>query len=173
MIVNKHPGSLGRPPTTSRTGAPRIVAADLVDNIVSLSKRRGFVFPSGEIYGGTRSAWDYGPLGVELKDNVKRHWWKSMVQGRDDVVGLDSSVILPTKVWEASGHIEQFVAPVVEFQSCHRRFRPAPRNQTCWTNRSMFFPISRELQNDTRFDSASSSSASPIAAFRLFRRRAE
>src|SRR6478672_8691981 len=66
-----------------------------VDTVVSLCKRRGFVFPCGEIYGGTRSAWDYGPLGVELKENIKRQWWRSMVTGRDDVVGLDSSIILP------------------------------------------------------------------------------
>ncbi|MDQ3325828.1 MAG: glycine--tRNA ligase [Actinomycetota bacterium] len=94
-----------------------------VDTVVSLCKRRGFVFPCGEIYGGTKSAWDYGPLGVELKDNIKRQWWKAMVQGRDDVVGLDSSVILPTKVWEASGHLDAFVDPLVECQSCHKRFR--------------------------------------------------
>ena len=94
-----------------------------VDTVVSLCKRRGFVFPSGEIYGGTRSAWDYGPLGVELKDNIKRQWWKSMVQGRDDIVGLDSSIILPTKTWEASGHVATFSDPLTECQSCHRRFR--------------------------------------------------
>ncbi len=97
--------------------------AQSVDIIVSLCKRRGFVFPSGEIYGGTKSAWDYGPLGVEFKDNVKRQWWKSMVQGRDDVVGLDSSVILPTRVWEASGHLDAFVDPLVECQHCHKRYR--------------------------------------------------
>jgi glycyl-tRNA synthetase len=94
-----------------------------LDKVVSLAKRRGFVFPSGEIYGGTRSAWDYGPLGVELKENVKRQWWRSMVTGRDDVVGLDSSVILPTKTWEASGHLATFSDPLTECQSCHKRFR--------------------------------------------------
>ncbi|MEP7018039.1 MAG: glycine--tRNA ligase [Actinomycetota bacterium] len=94
-----------------------------VDTVVSLCKRRGFVFPSGEIYGGTRSAWDYGPLGVELKDNIKRQWWKSMVQQRDDIVGLDSSIILPTKTWEASGHVATFSDPLTECQSCHKRFR--------------------------------------------------
>jgi glycyl-tRNA synthetase len=94
-----------------------------LDAVVNLCKRRGFVYPCGEIYGGTRSAWDYGPLGVELKENVKRQWWRSMVTGRDDIVGLDSSVILPTQVWEASGHIEAFVDPLVECTSCHRRFR--------------------------------------------------
>ncbi|MFI9380146.1 glycine--tRNA ligase [Kutzneria sp. NPDC052558] len=97
--------------------------ADRIDAVVSLCKRRGFVYPCGEIYGGTKSAWDYGPLGVELKDNIKRAWWRTMVQGRDDVVGLDSSVILPREVWAASGHIDAFVDPLVECNSCHRRFR--------------------------------------------------
>src|SRR5689334_17020623 len=99
------------------------VPADRIDTVVSLCKRRGFVYPSGEIYGGTRSAWDYGPLGVELKDNIKRAWWKAVVQGREDVVGLDSSVILPREVWTASGHVDAFVDPLVECNSCHHRFR--------------------------------------------------
>ncbi len=97
--------------------------ADRIDTVVSLCKRRGFVYPCGEIYGGTRSAWDYGPLGVELKDNIKRAWWKAVVQGRDDVVGLDSSVILPRQVWAASGHVDAFHDPLVECTSCHKRFR--------------------------------------------------
>ncbi|HEX7461695.1 MAG TPA: glycine--tRNA ligase [Dermatophilaceae bacterium] len=100
-----------------------MAATSTVDTVVSLCKRRGFVFPSGEIYGGTRSAWDYGPLGVELKDNIKRQWWRSMVQQRDDIVGLDSSIILPTKTWEASGHVATFTDPLTECQSCHKRFR--------------------------------------------------
>ncbi|RZS89715.1 glycyl-tRNA synthetase [Motilibacter rhizosphaerae] len=94
-----------------------------IDAIVSLAKRRGFVYPSSEIYGGTRSAWDYGPLGVELKENVRRQWWKTMVQGREDIVGLDSAVILATEVWKASGHLTAFVDPLTECQSCHKRFR--------------------------------------------------
>jgi len=94
-----------------------------IDNVVSLCKRRGLVYPCGEIYGGTRSAWDYGPLGVELKENIKRQWWRATVQSRDDVVGLDSSVILPTKVWEASGHLSAFVDPLIECESCHKRYR--------------------------------------------------
>ncbi|MEV5709162.1 glycine--tRNA ligase [Actinoallomurus sp. NPDC052274] len=97
--------------------------SELMETIVNLSKRRGLVFPSSEIYGGLRASWDYGPLGVELKNNVKRQWWKSMVQGRDDVVGLDSSVILAREVWEASGHIKEFVDPLTECQSCHKRYR--------------------------------------------------
>jgi glycyl-tRNA synthetase len=94
-----------------------------LDAVVNLSKRRGFVYPTGEIYGGSRSAWDYGPLGVELKENIKRQWWRYMVTGRDDVVGLDSAVILPRQVWEASGHVATFTDPLVECQSCHRRYR--------------------------------------------------
>jgi glycyl-tRNA synthetase len=94
-----------------------------IDDVVSLSKRRGFVYPSGEIYGGTRSAWDYGPLGVELKENVKRQWWRYMVTSREDVVGLDSSVILPRQVWVASGHVGAFTDPLTECLSCHRRYR--------------------------------------------------
>ncbi|MEU9887604.1 glycine--tRNA ligase [Sphaerisporangium sp. NPDC051011] len=96
---------------------------DIMDTIVSLAKRRGLVYPSSEIYGGLRASWDYGPLGVELKNNVKREWWKSMVQAREDVVGLDSSVILAREVWEASGHVKEFVDPLTECQSCHKRFR--------------------------------------------------
>ncbi|MBB5808337.1 glycyl-tRNA synthetase [Saccharothrix ecbatanensis] len=99
------------------------MAADRIETVVSLCKRRGFVYPCGEIYGGTRSAWDYGPLGVELKDNIKRQWWNFMVRGREDVVGLDSSVILPREVWAASGHVDAFVDPLIECNSCHKRFR--------------------------------------------------
>ncbi len=94
-----------------------------IDALVSLCKRRGFVYPSSEIYGGTRSAWDYGPLGVELKENIRRQWWKAVVQQRDDVVGLDSSVILASEVWRASGHLEAFVDPLTECQNCHKRYR--------------------------------------------------
>jgi len=97
--------------------------ADLMEAITSLAKRRGIVFQSSEIYGGLRSSWDYGPLGVELKRNVKNAWWRSMVQLRDDVVGLDASIIMSPKVWEASGHVESFSDPLVECNQCHQRFR--------------------------------------------------
>ena len=100
-----------------------ILVASVIDTVVNLAKRRGFVFPSGEIYGGTKSAWDYGPLGVELKENIKRQWWRAVVTGRDDVVGLDSSIILPRPVWVASGHVEVFHDPLVECLSCHHRHR--------------------------------------------------
>jgi glycyl-tRNA synthetase len=99
------------------------VPTDRNDAVVNLSKRRGFVFPSSEIYGGSRSAWDYGPLGVELKENVRRQWWKTMVTGRDDIVGIDSAVILAPQVWEASGHVATFSDPLVECLHCHRRYR--------------------------------------------------
>ena len=102
---------------------PSKPASTTIDTVVALCKRRGFVFPSGEIYGGTRSAWDYGPLGVELKENIKRQWWRSMVTSRDDIVGLDSSVILPRQVWVASGHVGVFNDPLVECTSCHKRYR--------------------------------------------------
>lgn len=98
-------------------------APSRLDNVISLAKRRGFVFPAGEIYGGTRSAWDYGPLGVELKENIKRQWWRANVTAREDVVGLDSSIILPREVWVASGHVATFSDPLIECQSCHKRLR--------------------------------------------------
>ncbi|MEL0274084.1 MAG: glycine--tRNA ligase [Pontimonas sp.] len=100
-----------------------MAATSKLDSVIALAKRRGFVFQSGDIYGGSRSAWDYGPLGVELKENIKRQWWRRMVQSRADVVGLDSAVILPKAVWEASGHVEVFSDPLVECLSCHKRYR--------------------------------------------------
>jgi glycyl-tRNA synthetase len=94
-----------------------------MDEITSLAKRRGIAFQSSEIYGGLRSSWDYGPLGVELKRNVRDAWWRSMVQLRDDVVGLDAAVIMSPRVWEASGHLEVFHDPLIECLNCHQRFR--------------------------------------------------
>jgi glycyl-tRNA synthetase len=94
-----------------------------METIVNLCKRRGIVFPSSEIYGGLRSAWDWGPLGVELRRNLKVEWWRAMVHAREDVVGLESSVIMSPKVWEASGHVETFTDPLVECTNCHKRWR--------------------------------------------------
>jgi len=94
-----------------------------MEKIVSLSRRRGFIFPSSEIYGGLSSCWDYGPLGVELKRNVKEAWWRAMVQERDDVVGLDTSIIMHPQTWVASGHIKSFSDPLVECKNCHLRWR--------------------------------------------------
>jgi glycyl-tRNA synthetase len=100
-----------------------VANASPLDPVINLAKRRGFVFQSGEIYGGSRSAWDYGPLGTALKENIKRQWWKFMVQGRDDIVGIDSAVILPRRVWEVSGHVDVFSDPLVESLHTHKRYR--------------------------------------------------
>ena len=94
-----------------------------LETIVSLSKRRGFIFPSSEIYGGINAVWDYGPLGVELKNNVKRAWWRAMVQDRDDIVGLDAGILMHPQVWVTSGHVGSFSDPLVECPECHRRYR--------------------------------------------------
>lgn len=100
-----------------------VQAATTMDKIVSLAKRRGFVFQSSEIYGGLNSCWDYGPLGVELKNNVKRAWWRKVVQERDDMVGQDASILMHPRVWEASGHVAGFSDPMVDCKSCKQRFR--------------------------------------------------
>ena len=94
-----------------------------MDKLTSLAKRRGFIFQSSEIYGGTGSVWDYGPLGVELKRNVQDLWWTAMVHQRDDIEGLDAAILMHPRVWEASGHVDGFTDPLVECKSCHRRFR--------------------------------------------------
>jgi glycyl-tRNA synthetase len=96
---------------------------DLMDAVTSLAKRRGIAFQSSEIYGGLRSSWDYGPLGVEMRRNVRSAWWRSMVQLRDDVVGLEAAIIMSPRVWEASGHVAGFHDPLVECLNCHQRFR--------------------------------------------------
>jgi len=96
---------------------------DLMEKIVSLCKRRGFIFPSSEIYGGLANTWDFGPLGVEMKNNVKKAWWKKIVLERKNIIGLDSAIIMNSKVWEASGHVTGFADPLVECKSCHTRFR--------------------------------------------------
>ncbi len=97
--------------------------SDLMDKVVGLCKRRGFIFQSAEIYGGFRSTYDYGPLGVNLLRNVKDAWWKAMVQRRTDVVGLDASILSPPAVWEASGHLASFTDPLVDCRHCHQRWR--------------------------------------------------
>jgi glycyl-tRNA synthetase len=94
-----------------------------MEKLVSLAKRRGFIFQSSEIYGGTGSVWDYGPLGVELKKNVKDRWWHAMVRARDDIEGLDAAILMHPRVWEASGHVATFTDPLVDCTNCKRRFR--------------------------------------------------
>jgi glycyl-tRNA synthetase len=95
----------------------------VMDKIVSLCKRRGFVFQSSEIYGGITSCYDYGPLGVELKNNIKSYWWKTMVQRREDIVGLDAAILMHPRIWEASGHVDGFTDPLVDCKQCKHRFR--------------------------------------------------
>ena len=95
----------------------------VMDKLVSLCKRRGFVFQSSEIYGGLGSVWDYGPLGVELKRNIKERWWRTMVHERDDIEGLDAAILMHPKVWEASGHVSGFTDPLIDCRQCKNRFR--------------------------------------------------
>jgi len=102
------------------------MALDMI-SLVSLCKRRGFIFQSSEIYGGINSCWDYGPLGVELKNNIKRLWWQAMVN-REDIEGLDASILMHPKVWEASGHVAGFTDPLVDCKKCKHRFRPDPQS---------------------------------------------
>lgn len=97
--------------------------ADLMEKIISLAKRRGFVFPGSEIYGGLANSWDYAPYGAQLKKNIKDHWWKFFVESREDIVGLDAAIIMNPKVWEASGHVGNFSDPLIECKECHARFR--------------------------------------------------
>ena len=96
---------------------------NLMEKIVSLCKRRGFVFPGSEIYGGLANSWDFGPVGTEMKNNLKQHWWKNFVQDREEMVGLDAAIIMNPKTWEASGHLTEFTDPLVECKKCHNRFR--------------------------------------------------
>jgi glycyl-tRNA synthetase len=104
---------------------------DLMDSVVSLCTNRGFIYPSSEIYGGINGFWDYGPLGVEMRNNVKAAWWQRMVRERDDVVGLDSSIIANPKAWVASGHVEHFHDPMVDCRTCKRRFRADQLDESC------------------------------------------
>ena len=106
-------------------------SSSLMEKVISLSKQRGFVFQSSEIYGGLKSAYDYGPLGVELKRNIMNEWWRSMVHEREDVIGIDASIIMHTKVWQASGHLAGFSDPLVDCLISKERFRAdkAPQPQ--------------------------------------------
>lgn len=104
---------------------------DLMEKIINLAKRRGFIFAGSEIYGGLANSWDYGPLGVELKKNIKDEWWNRFVRQRTDVVGLDSALIMNPKVWEASGHLKEFSDPLVECKKCHKRFRADEIKDKC------------------------------------------
>src|SRR5476651_280857 len=94
-----------------------------LDDIVSLAKRRGFIFQGSEIYGGLAGTWDYGPLGVQLKRNIMQLWWKMFVEDRDDMLGVDAAILMNKNVWEASGHVDTFVDPVIECLHCNERHR--------------------------------------------------
>lgn len=104
---------------------------DLMQKIESLAKRRGFIFPGSEIYGGLANSWDYGPMGVELKNNIRNEWWNWFVRRRQDIVGIEPAVIMNTKVWEASGHLKEFSDPLVECKKCHARFREDQIEKKC------------------------------------------
>lgn len=128
---------------------------DLMDKITSLAKRRGFVYPGSEIYGGLQGFWDYGPLGVELKKNIKNEWWKTVVYDRENVVGIDAAIIMNPEVWKASGHLDAFTDPLVECKICHKRFRADQKDvltnhgsehdgQTDWTQ-TMTFNLMTEV----------------------------
>ncbi|HXW32369.1 MAG TPA: glycine--tRNA ligase, partial [Acidimicrobiales bacterium] len=112
-------------------GAPPAGADDLMEKVVNLCKRRGFIFPSAEIYGGFRSTYDYGPLGVNMLRNVKNAWWRAMVQLRDDVVGIDAAILSSPRIWEASGHLATFTDPLVDCRSCHERWRADKIGDSC------------------------------------------
>jgi glycyl-tRNA synthetase len=105
-----------------------------METLVSLCKRRGFVFQSSEIYGGTGSCWDYGPLGVELKNKIKHVWWRDFVQRRPDMLGLDASILMHSSVWKASGHVDHFTDPMVDCRECRHRFRADQLAETPWVH---------------------------------------
>ena len=107
------------------------MAEDILQKITALAKRRGIIFPNSEVYGGIAGFYDYGPVGVEMKNNLKRYWWKNIVDRRENVVGIDGSIITHPKVWEASGHLEGFADEVVECKKCHQRFRPEDIDGKC------------------------------------------
>jgi len=116
-----------------------------MDKIVALCKRRGFIFPGSEIYGGLANSWDYGPLGVELKNNIKQLWWKRFVQERDDMVGIDAALIMNPKIWEASGHLDEFTDPLIECKKCHERFRADQAEGSCPNCKSKEFTTAKQF----------------------------
>jgi glycyl-tRNA synthetase len=115
--------------------------SDAMEKIVSLAKRRGFIYPGSEIYGGLSGTWDYGPLGVELKNNIKQLWWRMFVQDRDDMCGLDAAILMNPKAWEASGHVSGFSDPLVECKKCKRRFRADHVGEKCPECEGTFGPV--------------------------------
>src|SRR6184192_4008011 len=148
------PSDADRPPSQryGATSSPQRIrpVADM-EKIVSLCKRRGFIFQSSEIYGGLNGCWDYGPLGVELKRNVKDCWWRTMVRERDDIVGMDGAILMSRAVWKASGHEETFTDPMVDCRTCKARLRA---DQLPEKNGEKFCPTcgSRDLTEPRAFN---------------------
>ncbi len=134
---------------------------NLLEKVVSLAKRRGFIFPGSEIYGGLANSWDYGPLGVELKNNISQLWWRKFVLERDDMVGIDAAIIMNPKVWEASGHVSGFSDPLVECKKCHQRFRADQIEDKCPNcgNKEFTEPKNFNLLFPVRLGSTEDSSA--------------
>ncbi|MDD4062762.1 MAG: glycine--tRNA ligase, partial [Candidatus Pacebacteria bacterium] len=123
----------------------------LMDKIISLCKRRGFIFPGSEIYGGLSNSWDFGPLGVEMKNNIKQAWWKFFVYNNKNIVGIDSSIVINPKVWEASGHKDGFSDPLVECRECHHRFRADHLiGDDAWSKEKDFFDNASEEEKEKK-----------------------
>lgn len=141
-------------------------SADKMEKIVSLAKRRGFVFPGSEIYGGMANSWDYGPLGVELKNNIKQLWWKRFVQQREDIVGIDAALIMNPKVWEASGHLATFTDPLVECKKCHSRYRADQMPPVCEQCKGKEFTDAKQFNLMFKTFIGASEEAANIAYFR-------
>ncbi len=133
------------PEPSPSAGAPEGPSTDLMEKVVGLCKRRGFIFQSAEIYGGFRSTYDYGPLGVNLLRNVKDAWWSAMVTRRDDVVGIDAAILSPPAVWAASGHLQNFTDPLVDCRNCHQRWREDKIEGVCPACGSTSFTEAREF----------------------------
>jgi len=133
---------------------------DLMEKIVSLCKRRGFIYPGSEIYGGLAGTWDYGPFGIELKNNIKNLWWRTFVQERDDMVGLDAAILMNPKAWEASGHVAGFSDPLVECAKCKKRFRADQVGEKCPECGGAFGPVRQfNMMLETRVGAMQDSSA--------------
>ncbi|MCP4297015.1 MAG: glycine--tRNA ligase, partial [Proteobacteria bacterium] len=133
-----------------------------MEKIVSLCKRRGFVYPSSEIYGGLSATWDYGPLGIELKNNIQQIWWKEMTRKHDNIVGLDAAIMMHPKTWEASGHVDNFSDPLVDCKKCKSRFREDKLPEEVMTSR-ICPECGGELTESRQFNMMFSTQMGPVA----------
>ena len=140
---------------------------DLMQSIISLAKRRGFIFPGSDIYGGLANSWDYGPLGAELKNNIKQEWWRRFVQQRSDVVGIDAALLMNPKVWEASGHVSNFTDPLVECKKCHARLREDQlADRTCPNCKGTDFTPTRQFNMMLKTHLGPSEESASVVYFR-------